>query len=160
LYASLNIIRVITLRRMRWWNMQHAQERWEISIKFRWENLTGRYSSEDIDVDERIILEWILKEIGCEGVDWIHLAQDREEWRAVVNAVKKKNSGFIKAGEYLNCLNHYYRLKQKSAEVYKVTCIYPEIPRYILQPSLSIQFISFILIAHTLRTIHGHEKTW
>jgi hypothetical protein len=28
-----------------------------------------------------------LKEIGCEGVDWIHLAQDRDQWRALVNAV-------------------------------------------------------------------------
>jgi hypothetical protein len=28
-----------------------------------------------------------LAEIGCEGVEWIHLAQDRDRWRAVVNAV-------------------------------------------------------------------------
>jgi hypothetical protein len=28
-----------------------------------------------------------LREIGCEGVDWIHLAQDRDHWRAVVNTV-------------------------------------------------------------------------
>jgi uncharacterized membrane protein len=28
-----------------------------------------------------------LKEIGCEGVDWIILAQDRDRWWAVVNAV-------------------------------------------------------------------------
>jgi hypothetical protein len=28
-----------------------------------------------------------LCEIGWEGVDWIHLAQDRNRWRAVVNAV-------------------------------------------------------------------------
>jgi hypothetical protein len=28
-----------------------------------------------------------LEEIGWEGVDWIHLAQDRDRWRAVVNAV-------------------------------------------------------------------------
>jgi hypothetical protein len=27
------------------------------------------------------------KEIGCEGVDWIHLAEDRDRWRAVVNTV-------------------------------------------------------------------------
>jgi hypothetical protein len=30
-----------------------------------------------------------LKEVGCEGVDWIHLAQDRIQWRAVVNTVMK-----------------------------------------------------------------------
>jgi hypothetical protein len=28
-----------------------------------------------------------LWEIGWEGVDWIHLAQDRDRWRAVVNTV-------------------------------------------------------------------------
>jgi hypothetical protein len=26
-----------------------------------------------------------LREIGWEAVDWIHLAQDREQWRALVN---------------------------------------------------------------------------
>jgi hypothetical protein len=28
-----------------------------------------------------------LDEIGCEGVDWIYLAQDRDQWRAVVNTI-------------------------------------------------------------------------
>jgi hypothetical protein len=28
-----------------------------------------------------------LNEIGWDGVDWIGLAQDRDEWRALVNAV-------------------------------------------------------------------------
>jgi hypothetical protein len=28
-----------------------------------------------------------LREIGCEGVDWIHLTQDGEQWRAFVNTV-------------------------------------------------------------------------
>jgi hypothetical protein len=30
-----------------------------------------------------------LKEIGCEGVDWLHVAQDRDQWQAVVNRVMK-----------------------------------------------------------------------
>jgi len=28
-----------------------------------------------------------LQEVGCEGMDWIELAQDRERWQALVNMV-------------------------------------------------------------------------
>ena len=28
------------------------------------------------------------QEVGCEDVDWIHLAQDRDRWRALVDELK------------------------------------------------------------------------
>jgi hypothetical protein len=28
-----------------------------------------------------------LREIGCDGMDWIYLSQDRDQWRALVNTV-------------------------------------------------------------------------
>jgi hypothetical protein len=35
-----------------------------------------------LGVDEKVILKWILKKMD---VEWIHLAQDRDQWQAVVN---------------------------------------------------------------------------
>jgi hypothetical protein len=40
----------------------------------------------DPGVDGRIILKMALEEVGW-GMDWIELAQHRERWRDVVNAV-------------------------------------------------------------------------
>jgi hypothetical protein len=41
-----------------------------------------------------------LGEIGFGDVDWIHLAQDRDMWRALVNG--DEASGSIKCGEFLD----------------------------------------------------------
>jgi hypothetical protein len=39
----------------------------------------------DPGLDGRIILKWIFKMDG--GLNWIELAQDRDRWQALVNAV-------------------------------------------------------------------------
>jgi hypothetical protein len=50
-------------------------------------NLKGRYHSEDRNVDGRIIFKMDGKETGCEDVDWIILARDREQWRVHVYTI-------------------------------------------------------------------------
>jgi len=32
-------------------------------------------------------IKWIVQEVGCGGIDWIDLAQDRDRWWSLVNAV-------------------------------------------------------------------------
>jgi hypothetical protein len=59
----------------------------EIYIGFWCGKLRVRHHLEDLDVDGRIILKMDLQEVGCGGMDWIDLAQDRDRWRALVNAV-------------------------------------------------------------------------
>jgi hypothetical protein len=46
----------------------------------------GRNHLEDRGVDGRIILKWTCERLDG-GMDWISLAQNRDRWRAVVNAV-------------------------------------------------------------------------
>jgi hypothetical protein len=38
----------------------------------------------------KIILKWIVKEVGLDGVQWIRLARDRNNWRAVLNRVTNR----------------------------------------------------------------------
>jgi len=51
---------------------------------FWWGNLKERDHLEAPSVDGRIISRWIFRKWD---EDWIDLAQDRDRWRALVNAV-------------------------------------------------------------------------
>jgi len=44
-----------------------------------------------------------LREVGWEGVEWMHRAQDRDQLRALVNAIMNlQRPDSIKCGEFLN----------------------------------------------------------
>jgi hypothetical protein len=55
-----------------------------------------------------------LREIGWDDIDWIDLAQDRDQWRVLVNTVIKP-SGSIKCWEVLEQLHNWQLLKKGSA---------------------------------------------
>jgi hypothetical protein len=53
----------------------------------RWESQKKRDHCEDKNVGRRIILAWISREIGWSRMHWIQLAQDRDQWRGLVNMI-------------------------------------------------------------------------
>jgi len=85
LYSLSNIVRVIKSRRMR--RAGHVARTGERRGIYR--ALVGslkiRAHLGDPGVDGSIILRKMnLQELGCEGRDWIELAQVRDRWRALV----------------------------------------------------------------------------
>jgi hypothetical protein len=47
----------------------------------------GKNHLKDQGVDGKMGSKWTLERLAGGGAEWIHLAQDRDCWRAVVNAV-------------------------------------------------------------------------
>jgi hypothetical protein len=60
----------------------------------------------DQDVGTQIILKWIFDKEDMGGMDWINLAQDRDQWRVLVNTVVnlrdsiKKTGGFSRRAQF------------------------------------------------------------
>jgi hypothetical protein len=87
LYSSPSIVRVIKARRMRW--AGHVARMGEASVAFN--NYVGKLEGRRLlgrprrRWEDNIKMD--LREIGSWDVDWIHWAQDRDRWRALVNTV-------------------------------------------------------------------------
>jgi hypothetical protein len=103
LYSSPSIIRVIKARRMRW--VVHVACMGE--VRGAYNILVGK--PEGRRPLERPRRKWEdnirmdLGKMGFGDVDWIHLAQDWDRWRALVNS--DEPSGFIKFGVFLEWLS-------------------------------------------------------
>jgi hypothetical protein len=84
LYSSPDVIRQMKSRRMRWAGhvARMIEERKVYSV------LVGKPEGErPLERPRRRWDKMDIREIGMGGVEWIHLAQDRDRWRAVLNAV-------------------------------------------------------------------------
>jgi hypothetical protein len=87
LYSSLSLISMVKSRRMRW--AGHVARMGEKRNAYR--ILVG--NPEGKRLLGRIKRRWVdnikidLREIGWDGGDWIDLARDRDQWRALVKAV-------------------------------------------------------------------------
>jgi transcription termination factor 2 len=87
LYSSPNIIRMIKSRRMRWAGhvarMGETRNTYRILVgKPEGKRPLGRPKRRWVDN-----IKMDLREIGWYGMDWIDLAEDRNQWRAHVNTV-------------------------------------------------------------------------
>jgi hypothetical protein len=86
LYCSPNIVRVIKSIRMRWAGHVARRGREEVYTGF-WVGKPERkrpFERSRRRWEDNIKMD--LQEVGCGGMDRIALAQDRDSWRALVNA--------------------------------------------------------------------------
>jgi len=87
LHCSLNIARKIKLRRMRWTG--HVAYTWEGRDVYI--VLVGKPDGNRplgrLRISWENNIKMVLREVGCRDMDWMEMAQDRDRWRARVNAV-------------------------------------------------------------------------
>ena len=62
---------------MRWAEHVARMEERRSATEFLWGDLRERDHLENPGLRGRIIVRWIFKEVGCGGMDWIDLAQNR-----------------------------------------------------------------------------------
>jgi hypothetical protein len=87
LYSPPDFIRQIKSRRIRWaGHVARMGGGGETCTGVWCESPKERDHLKDQGVDGRMGSKWTLGRLVW-GVEWIHLAQDRDRWRAVVNAV-------------------------------------------------------------------------
>jgi len=97
LYSLPNIIQVIKLRRMRWVGhvarMEEGRGVYRVLVgKPEEKRPLGRPRRRR---EDKIKMD--LQEVGCGGMDWIELAQDKDRWRALLNAVMKCQISYRKS---------------------------------------------------------------
>jgi len=71
-----------------------------VYTEFWWGNLREGDHLDNLVIGGRIILRWIFRKWDV-GMDWSDLAQDRDRWQALVNAVNEL-LGSMKWGEFLD----------------------------------------------------------
>jgi hypothetical protein len=87
LYSSQNIIRQIKSRRMMWVGHVARTGKERKAFRFMVGKPEGKRPLEKPRSKWEDGVEMDFKKTGWEGVEGIHLAQDRDRWRAVVNTV-------------------------------------------------------------------------
>jgi hypothetical protein len=87
LYSSPDIIRQIKSRRMRWAGHVAFMGEGRNVYRVLMGKPEGKDYLKDQGIDGRMGSKWALERLVGRGVEWIHLAQDKDRWWGLVNAV-------------------------------------------------------------------------